>query len=362
MKIDTLYAAQIVRAEATLAETEELDESWVAKVEELSRLCEEGVSKTHVAFLGTAMIAKGVDHRVDLYAIKPMHAKDNPYAYSARTLCHKVLVPLAAELGINLGVTGREPLNNQPYFRMNHLDDGTPIHSGGRTAFEYMLGLVKELQALCDESAARQALRAFIDVRRRYQPRYSDFEGEALLSPEHLTEAIQELVHTDSEGGRRAQAVVAGLLDVFAGPDRVESGRINDPSRKYPGDVCVRLLNDPEKWEKVIEVRDKAVNTSDVQIFGKKCVDMEVREAAIVMVSENQEPLDSRSLAQWAEGFGIGLTLFHGWGTFIEQVLYWSEVPKPVGVRRAVAFIHQRLIAVEASPEAITLWASLTGR
>ena len=30
------------------------------------------------------------------------------------------------------------------------------------------------------------------------------------------------------------KAIVAGLLDVVASPSRVESGRINDPSRKYP--------------------------------------------------------------------------------------------------------------------------------
>ena len=52
--------------------------------------------------------------------------------------------------------------------------------------------------------------------------------------------------------------MVAGLLDVFVGAERVESGRINDP----------------KVWEKAIEVRDKPVAASDVQIFGNKCVAM----------------------------------------------------------------------------------------
>ena len=51
---------------------------------------------------------------------------------------------------------------------------------------------------------------------------------------------IQALVEDASENGRRAQAVVAGLMDAFAGAERVESGRVNDPSRRHPGDVCVR--------------------------------------------------------------------------------------------------------------------------
>ncbi|MEE9251280.1 MAG: restriction endonuclease, SacI family [Alphaproteobacteria bacterium] len=103
-------------------------------------------------------------------------------------------------------------------------------------------------------------------------------------------------------------------MDVFSGTERVDSGRINDPSRKYPGDVCVRSAADPGVIEKAIEVRDKPVSVSDVHIFGKKCIDMSVQEGALVMVSDRQQPPDSAALTQWANGFGIGLTLVPGMG------------------------------------------------
>jgi len=271
-----------------------------------------------------------------------------------------VLVPLAAELGMSLGVTGREPLNNQPYFRMTRLDDDTPVHAGAREAFDYMLSLVRELQDISDETDARAVLAAFIAVRRRYQPTYVDNEGGTALTPEALIEAIGNFVRENSEGGKRTQAVVAGLVDVFAGPERVESGRINDPSRNYPGDVCVRSQDDPNVWEKAIEVRDKPVAASDVQIFGKKCIDLGVREAALVMVADGQETLDRPALAEWANSLGIGLTLFDSWEGFVNQVLYWSELPKVIGANEVVSFIHDRLIGVEASPEAVELWQTLT--
>jgi hypothetical protein len=117
MRINKNRAIAVFREEAEYAESGDLDALWVEKVEEFSRLCEESVSKTHIAFLGTAMLAKSVNHEADLFAIKPDHAPDNPLAFSARTLCHGIIVPLSAELGISIGVTGREPLNNQPYFR-----------------------------------------------------------------------------------------------------------------------------------------------------------------------------------------------------------------------------------------------------
>ena len=358
MKLSARAAEEILREAARDTDAVPLDDKWVTRVEKLSRLCVEGVSSTHIAFLGTSMLAKAVDRSVDLFAIKPTHSDGNANAYSARSLCHSVLVPIAAELGINIGVTGREPLNNQPYFRMTRLGDGTPVHAGGRSAFDYMVSLVKELQAMRSARAARAPLRAFVAVRRQYQPRYSIDAGDMNVTPDSLAICIARLVAEKSEGGRRAQAVVAGIFDVFAGTARVESGRINDPSRKFPGDVCVRALDGG--WEKAVEVRDKNVRTADVYIFGKKCADMGVREAAIVMASPIQKRLDDQALAAWAGGFGLGLTLFYGWSTFVDQALYWAPAPKPDAALQAVATIEARLIAVEASPEAVASWQAQT--
>ncbi len=358
MKIDPRQAERVLREEAGLAASGPIDGAWLERIEEISRLCEKADIRTHIAFLGTALIAKSVTRRADLFAIKPEHAPDNPNAYSARSLCHGVLVPLAAELDFSLGVTGREPLNNQPYFRMVRLDDGTPVRASSRPAFDYMLGLVREVDG-AGEREAREALRAFIAVRRRFQPVYADALGEISISPDALKAAVKRLVAENSEGGRRAQAVAAGLFDVFAGPERVESGRINDPSRKYPGDVCVRSVADPDRWEKAIEVRDKPVRLADVQIFGAKCIAMGVREAAVLMVAEAQPQLDEKALTAWATQRGLSLTLFHGWDGFIDEVLFWSELPKPSAASAAVEHVRARLVTVESSPAAIESWQRL---
>jgi hypothetical protein len=82
---------------------------------------------------------------------------------------------------------------------------------------------------------------------------------------------------------------------------------------------------------------------------------MGMREACVVMVSDRQAQLDQAALTQRADGFGIGLTLFHGWLEFVDQALFWSAQPKPVAASQALGFIHQRLVTVEASPEAVAL-------
>ena len=362
ISFDRREGESIVRIAAAEADSARFDRAWFERVKRLSQLCEGRASKTHIAFLGTAMIAKAMRVDVDLHAIKPRHAGGNPGAYSARTLCHNVLVPLAAELGVSIGVTGREPLNNQPYFRVTRLGDGTPVHPSGRAAFNYMLELVNELQALSTTQKARAALASFIAERRRHQVRYLVPAGESAITAEGLAAAVCVLVRDESEGGRRAQAVVAGLMDAFAGPERVESGRVNDPSRRNPGDVCVRSVAATESWEKAFEIRDKPVTLSDVRIFGAKCAEMGVQEAAVVAVADDQVPLDKAELAEWSSKLGIGMTLFASWESIVNQALFWAGTPKTIAARRAVKHIHERLIGVEASPSAVALWVQLTGQ
>jgi hypothetical protein len=357
MTIAADEAARVLRAEAEGASNMYVDPAWAEKIERLSALCEQGSSSTHIAFLGTSILAKAVDPNVDLFAIKPTHAGDNVNAYSARSLCHSVLVPLAAELGIHIGVSGREPLNNQPYFRMTHLNDGTPVRANARPAFDYMVSLVTELDSY-STAQARVALRAFVSVRRRFQVVYATHGGEVSITWASLSSAIEAFVAENSEGGKRAQAVVAGLLDVVAGPDRVESGRINDPSRHYPGDVAVRGMDGC--WEKAIEVRDKRVQESDVYLFGQTCLTRGVRDAALVLASANQQQLDAAAISTWAARLGLGVTIFYGWEYFVDQVLWWSGTPKAEGAAEAVRYIESRLIAVEASPAAVRSWHALT--
>jgi len=336
------------------------DVRWTDKVERLSQLCLQGKAATHIAFLGTSILAKATDPSVDLRAIKPDHALGNSGAYSARTLCHGVLVPLASEYNVHIGVTGREPLNNQPYFRMTALGDNTPVHTKSRPAFDYMLDLIGELERVT-ASTAKKALRSFIAVRQGYWPRYATGAGTFTVSAETLAVRIEALVREDSESGARAQGAAAGLLDVFAGDGRVESGRINDPSRHYPGDVCVTNVseNGVVVYEKAIEVRDKPVSESDVRVFCGRCLQMGVREAAVLMVSSQQKRLNDEALVAGAAGSGLGLTLFYGWGPFVEQVLFWSSAPKVLAAVEAVEHIEARLIAVEASPQAVERWQAL---
>lgn len=356
LRIDTTMAARILREEASKAAADPGDPAWVAHIERLSQMCEDGDARTHLAYMGTALLAKSVDARSDLKHPKPKLTPDVPNSFSARSLAHGVLVPIAVDLGIHIGVTGKEPLNNQPYFRMTFVGDDTPVRGSGKPAFDFMVGLLDTLAPL-NESQSRNALRAYISVRKRSHPIYREDGRDAHVSPQDLALAISRFVGENSEGGKRAQACVAGLFDVVHGADRVDSGRINDPSRHYPGDVCV--IQDGTTL-KAVEVKDKPVAVADVQIFVRKAIRMDATDCAYVLVAQKQQRLDDERLAAWAGEHGIGLTLFYDWQALVAQALYWSPYPVSTAAKLAAIRIRERLVGVEANPTSVEQWTDLT--
>lgn len=355
--IDKQLARFILFEEAAKAMAGYVDKSWVKPIEEISTDAAEAGSLTHIAFIGTAMLARCLWPQVDVLAVKE---RAGPNAYSARGLCHGVLVPNAPELDISLGVTGREPLNNLTYMRLDRLTRDAPVRSTARHVLEKVCDLLDRLQAASDEQA-RQALRAFIDVRRRHGRRYSRSVGERLTtSVPRLIEAIETFVAQGSEGGRRAQAVVAGLMDVVAGSDRIDARRVNDPSRSTPADVNVRAL-DGTSWERAIEVRDKPVSREDLYLLVDKCARLEVGEAVMVTIAPSPPIALLEEARAWAAERRVALTVFSDWASLIHQALHWAPIATLVGASLLPARIEQRLIEAEASEEALSLWTSLVG-
>lgn len=344
--------------EAAAREGAPADPEWIDRIQAFSSLIQSGGHPaTHIAFLGTAILARTVRDDVDVLAIKE---DAGPQAYSARGLCHGALVPASVPLGVSLGVSGREPLNNQPYFRESRVSERMPVRAGTRPVLEELMRLLDALSKVASTEEARAVLGAYIVVRRRYVSRRLQpvaIEGD--VDPGWLAERIAGFVAERSEGGRRAQAVAAGLVDVFAEPGRVVAGRINDPDRHLPGDVGVRSVAEEDAWEKVIEVRDKRVAVSDLHAFAGKCLEAGAREALVLSVSGTPTP-DPAEAVGWAADRGLSLTVYDGWSGFVREVLLWSEEASPVAAAVAIGRILERLGEVEASSEAIEAWRAVS--
>jgi hypothetical protein len=356
VEINKQEATAVLIAEAKAAIDGPIDPRWQEVIEDFSHICDD-TTLTHIAFLGTAILAKSTSLSADVWSVKARSRK--PGAYSARGLGHGVLVKNAPVLGINLGVTGREPLNNQPYFQIDRLSRRTTVHGNARRALDALCDILDKLEKLPSLKGARAVLRAFIFVRRRWNPNYGAFtEVSKNFSVEKLIALIEEFVSEDSEGGKRAQAIVAGMMDLYAGKQRVSTSRINDPDRYLPGDVGVHVAGSTDIWEKVFEVRDKGVEVSDLYHFAQKAMEHSVAEAAVIAVAANQTILDTQDAKKWAADRGVSLTYFSGWATFVRQVLFWAAVPSPIGIQTLPKDVFARLVELEVSPRGVALWSS----
>jgi len=317
ISLDHSLAKRILFEEIDLARTGqtcELVASWQERVLKLGELCPPRKSSTVIAALGTALLAKSTDGRVDVYSLLDRGEAEN--SYSARSLADNVWARHRAELGVDLGANGANPLNNTPFIGKTRIDEISGVRN--REGWAYFLGCMETADWLESSDSARLALRGFLLARSKSMLAPINVEKEAgdSLSQSALIQALDRLVAEDSEGGRRAQACASAILDAVYGEDRVNAGKINDPDRRTPLDVAV---NDTigDGFEMAVEVKDKPIDRSSIISSIEKTVRDHGRiNMVFLAVSSRQKEKDFDSQGEWAKKFGVKFTVHFSWETF----------------------------------------------
>lgn len=316
----------------------------------------QSVGKTHIAFLGTALLAKILNPRVNLYYLKPSkieHEQEKELAYSARSICHSILVPFARKNNINLGATGAEPLNNQPYFGMNTLNDGTGIHPTAKPAYEELLALINKIQKT-SESETEELLAQFFRATKKVPQLATKMikVGSQLTIP-HLCQQLNSLLAEKSENGKRAQAFASGILDAFFNEYFIDvgSGRVNDPSRTRPGDITLKLAKTDSTVWVAVEVKHKPVSHQEIINFVEQATkSFTVKNFVYLSLHTDQEPLDTHRLAFEAHAFGSSLKVFMSIQEFISDILFWPHSNMTANAPTVVNHIYRRLEEIECEP------------
>lgn len=307
--------------------------------------------RTYVPALGTALLARACNDTVDALSIKANYANNS---YSARTLCHGVLVPSSVEHGFDLYATGREPLNNQPFFRYDHYTTVERIASDSRPFWDILFGAVSELNSY-SRYEARLALAAFLRVALEAARVKQKRIGGSAIVESSLVALCREFVTTGFDIPRKLQACVAAGLDLCHAD--VRSRRLNDPSRDVPGDVHVYV---EQMAVLAVEVRGKPVKSHELRQFVHRVADARIGRAALVVdcADHSRLPLDSLvpeleresgELVMVAEGLDDFLRWSFGWsGKTVSHVL--SIFPE---------LVYNRMVEIEVDDAELERWTTV---
>lgn len=331
-----------------LAESDaKLPQLWVERTERIAAC----PSKSYVAALGTALLARASDPHVDALSVK---FKAGPNAYSMRGVV-RTLVQKAPLYGYHLGRTGPEPLNNQPWFGGERVDQFASVLPRDRPFHRDMVRFLTELNQL-DADAALLALAAFLRLRIRFA-REQDKEAkakraEAARGLPELVGILKIFLDEDPEDGRRGQALVAAALDLVH--HEVTLASVNNPTGL---DVSVR-----RNRRTVIgfEVKQKPVDEATADHLAEEARKRNVDKAVLVLLSPQQRPLDRESIRRRAlERHRVLLLIYEGVWELVSEVALQSERSVEEFSARLPGAYLRRMQEHEVSSQGQTYWLDL---
>jgi hypothetical protein len=311
-------------------------------------------SKTYTPALGTALLAKAVDASVDALSIKEGYSEN---AYSQRTLCHTILVPAAVEYSFSLRNTGREPLNNQPFFRYDHIDLIDRVNGGALVSLNELRTALRELnEATAGEALA--GLAAFLRVRFEATSNILKHNLPDIDVPiDGLTRAIDRFLGDEVERPKRTQALACAAFDLIF--DEVLTRKINDPSRDFPGDV--------QAFSRRIvimsaEVRAKHVPATEVRSYVEALRRKDISRGFLVAIHPSHQALDREELVEWAwSDQRVVLTIIESVAELTRAVCAWSNAAVEDVLRAFPSKAVHRLQEIESTPVSQKRWAALIG-
>lgn len=348
IKISQLEARRRLEVAFDLAVSDEiLPEFWY----ELSRRTFQMPSKTYTPALGTVLLARATDDAIDPLSIK---AEYGPNTYSLRTLGHEVLVPAARQLGFSIRNTGREPLNNQPFFRYDHMSTIDRVRD--KASHEQFIADVSRVGEL-DQEQALLALAAFLRVAIEVARQLADYTVDpAGLTLQRTVSAVERFLAEGRDRPKRAQALVAAAFDVTH--NDVRSRKLNDPSRDYPGDI---QAFEESRAILAVEVRAKAVRPTEVLSFVSACRESRIDRAFMVVLWPGHQPLAVGELREYSLTTGILLTIIEQADDLLLDVFGWADVALETGLKTFAVAGLNRLKEIEAERDSMQLWVDLVG-
>jgi SacI restriction endonuclease len=149
--------------------------------------------------------------------------------------------------------------------------------------------------------------------------------------------------------------LVAAAFDVVF--DEVRMGRVNDPSRRFPGDV--QVLGGAQVVL-AAEARQKLVYPDDVAAFARAAGEAGVANAVMVALHPDQEELDRDRLSRLCEErYGVLMSVIDSVDEFLRQGLMWSGARIDAVLSEFPDLYGQRLEEIEVGQGTVARWRAV---
>jgi hypothetical protein len=301
--------------------------------------------KTCLVVLGTALLATATDDTVDALTLK---ARAGNKAFSARGLAHEVLVPASIDHGFDLRTTGREPLNNQPFFYSDRVDDMPRVKHPDE--IRYLVECLEAVHYLREDEAV-EALAAFLRQRIAAKEQEMPVDlGHTSADLMRIRDACDHFLESSAESGKRAQALVAAAFDLVF--DDVRTAKVFDPSRKLPGDVQAFHKLEPVV---AVEVRAKPVTFSDAVHFIRSASSAGFPHAMVAGFASVDTDVQCLSREAWEET-GVFVTVYTQYSDILLDSLAWSRRPLHQLLAEFPRNVVARLTQLEVKGSSMALW------
>lgn len=347
--------ATFLKALALVDSGAALPEEWVKRVRNVGK----SPSRTFVAMLGTALLSRATDPRVDPLVLKAGAEPSEGFeSYSARAVATAALAPLAIEHAIDIGSRGREPLNNQPFFRYDRVHVDMVVKSNARPHLRVLVEALERLRELDDEELL-PALAAFLAVRRAAvrRPARRIQVSTSAWSLNEFVDAVSVFVVSWPEDGKRGQALVAAALDLAF--NHVRLGHVNDPGRSIPGDVYA-LGELEESPPLAVEVKQKVATPSDVASWAASLARAGVRRGMYVLLAPGQPEIAALELShQILAERSVVVTIFESATDFLRSAISWSNLDPDSFMGAFAVTMQTRLQEAGVTPETVDSWTDL---
>ncbi len=315
---------------------------WLQRTEHIGA----SPSRTMIAVLGNALLARAAyGEKIDPRSIK---SRSGTRGFSARGTV-SVLVGGARDFGYDLGVNRAEPLNNQPWFHAERVDEIDPgaVRAPSRTYLRSLKAFLKEVDSLTSKES-EYALAAFIFSRRKVAESKRAAAAEVLrkttLSLPRLAGVLQSFINDDPETGRRGQALAAAALQcVFP---RVELGSIHDPDAF---DVIAFRGTLDEIPSPVVQVKQRVIGDEAALDLAEAAAKIGSSTGLLVALAKDQPALDDRTLAIRAEELGVIVLTVTSTAELLNVLAVFSSSPPeaiaesfPIRLKQSCGRLGQR--------------------